>query len=68
MTFIAKPNKGCGGNGIKLIQEEKDMPSGSSEYVIQKYLENPLLIDGKKFDLRLYIVLKGVTQVDVYLC
>jgi hypothetical protein len=68
LTFIAKPNKGSGGNGIKLIQEEKDMPSGSSEYVIQKYLENPLLIDGKKFDLRLYIVLKGVTQVDVYLC
>jgi len=28
----------------------------------------PLLVDNKKFDLRLYLVLKGVDAVDVYLC
>ena len=36
--------------------------------VVQKYVDKPLLIEDKKFDLRLYMVMKGIKSIDVYLC
>ena len=35
---------------------------------MQRYIENPYLIDKKKFDLRLYVVIKGVDPLQAYLC
>jgi hypothetical protein len=36
------------------------------EYLVQRYIENPLLISGKKFDIRLYVVIKGVERIEAY--
>ena len=33
-TFIAKPSKGYGGFGIKLIQREEDIPGGTNDLVL----------------------------------
>jgi len=38
------------------------------EYLVQKYVENPFLIDKKKFDVRIYVVIKGVDPVEAYIC
>mmetsp|Transcript_37409 Transcript_37409/g.35985 ORF Transcript_37409/g.35985 Transcript_37409/m.35985 type:complete len:103 (-) Transcript_37409:332-640(-) len=36
--------------------------------VVQEYISNPLLLEKKKFDMRLYVMLKGVDEVEIYLC
>lgn len=35
---------------------------------MQRYVENPLLVNNKKFDIRLYVVIKGVDPIEAYVC
>lgn len=68
-TWIVKPNNKSQGYGIfllkKINQLKKIVPGANlnaafkglnmnETYVISRYIDNPLLIGGKKFDLRLY--------------
>lgn len=69
-TFIAKPSKGKAGKGIKILKKFSELPKAAydSEYLIQRYIEDPLLVNGKKFDVRLYLLVCGVEPMQVYLC
>ena len=69
-TFICKPSKGRGGEGISLVRKFTELPKNAfqHEYLVQRYIENPLLVLNKKFDLRLYVVIKGVDPIEAYVC
>jgi len=65
-TYICKPSKGCQGNGIFLTRNLDDIDP-TSDSVVQRYLHKPLLVDNKKFDLRIYLLVTSVTPFRAYL-
>ncbi|RNF01984.1 putative tubulin tyrosine ligase, partial [Trypanosoma rangeli] len=80
-TWIVKPTSLSQGRGIFLInrivqlkkwlKERKEMDEVEglppTAYVISKYVANPLLIGGRKFDLRLYVLVTSFKPLVAYL-
>lgn len=68
-TYIVKPDAGTQGEGIYLISDPRDYEITKKErHVVQEYVSNPLLMDGLKFDLRVYVVVLGLDPLRIYLC
>jgi len=65
-TFILKPEASCQGRGIFLTKRIEDIKP-DHHYVAQKYLLNPYLIDGLKFDMRVYVLLYGCDPIRIFL-
>ena len=65
-VFIVKPEASCQGRGIFLTKRVDDF-SLDDRYVVQEYLHRPFLIEGLKFDLRIYVLLAGCDPLRVYL-
>jgi hypothetical protein len=71
--FICKPNCGKGGEGIFLVEKFKQIPKNlwqdcHSDLLVQRYIKTPILIDKKKFDLRIYVMIKGIEPLEAYIC
>eukprot|EP00746_Dinoflagellata_sp_MGD_P080768 gnl/MRDRNA2_/MRDRNA2_32203_c0_seq1.p1 gnl/MRDRNA2_/MRDRNA2_32203_c0~~gnl/MRDRNA2_/MRDRNA2_32203_c0_seq1.p1 ORF type:complete len:637 (+),score=110.75 gnl/MRDRNA2_/MRDRNA2_32203_c0_seq1:141-2051(+) len=57
--YIAKPDAGTQGRGIFLtnsLDKLKKCADRDNIFVVQRYISKPMLIDGMKFDLRLYFL------------
>jgi len=61
-----KPEASCQGKGIFLVNDSTEVKE-SDHYVVQQYLKKPLLIDGLKFDCRLYVLVLSVDPLRIYL-
>ena len=64
--YIIKPDAGCQGRGIYLTKTFDKVPLNEN-VVAQLYIKKPLLIDGYKFDLRIYCFVASVKPLRVYL-
>lgn len=48
-------------------EEDGDAKEGPELYVVQKYVDDPLLVGGKKFDIRLYVMVTSYQPLTVYM-
>ncbi|KAG8234640.1 hypothetical protein J437_LFUL006528, partial [Ladona fulva] len=65
-VWICKPVGQSQGRGIFLFREPSELCYDSNA-VVQRYIPNPLLIGGYKFDLRLYVCVPSFHPLVVYL-
>lgn len=65
--WILKPCASSCGRGIKVLTASQalQVPKNKAA-LLQRYLSDPYLIDGKKFDLRIYVLVTGVDPLRVY--
>ncbi|XP_053973299.1 tubulin polyglutamylase TTLL13-like [Hylaeus volcanicus] len=64
-TFIVKPDTGCQGRGIYLTRNLKDIKP-TERMICQVYVARPFLVDGYKFDLRIYALITSCDPLRVY--
>ncbi|CAF1458170.1 unnamed protein product, partial [Didymodactylos carnosus] len=66
-TFIVKPSDGSQGEGIYLIRNPSSCIMTNRPHVIQEYIDRPLLINGLKFDLRIYVLILNLYPLELFL-
>lgn len=75
--WIMKPAARSQGYGIFIItklsqvrkwaSQRREAPSAKDQYVISKYITNPLLVGGLKFDLRMYCLVTSYRPLKAYM-
>ena len=79
-TWIMKPTSSSQGKGIFLVNKLKQLQRWANTsklpfaaqakmqnpYVISRYIDQPLLIGGKKFDLRIYVLVTSYRPLKVW--
>ena len=64
--WILKPSLGKQGAGVLIVMTPQSIPM-VGKYVAQKYIANPLLVLGRKFHLRLYLIVTNLHPLRVLL-
>lgn len=69
-TWVVKPSYNARGFGIYLTKKLKDIINigkKSQSKVVQKYVEKPYLINGKKFDVRQWVLVTSWDPLEIYI-
>lgn len=64
-VWIVKPANLSRGRGIYIIDDISEVNVDDTS-VISRYITNPLLINGHKFDLRIYVVVTSFDPLRIY--
>ena len=63
--WLIKPPNRANGDGLTILDSLENV--NYKEYLITKYITNINLINGKKYDLRLYVLISGIKPLRIYL-
>lgn len=64
--WIVKPSSSSRGRGIYIIDDISEVPIDEN-CIISRYVSNPLLLNGLKFDLRLYVLVTSYDPWRIYI-
>ncbi|XP_055263599.1 tubulin polyglutamylase TTLL6 isoform X3 [Moschus berezovskii] len=64
-TYICKPDSGCQGKGIFITRTVKEIKPGE-DMICQLYISKPFIIDGFKFDLRIYVLMTSCDPLRIF--
>ncbi len=65
VLYILKPVASSCGRGIKVINKRTKLPNKDG-YLASKYVANPHLINGFKYDLRVYVLVTSFDPLRIY--
>jgi len=63
--YIVKPARGSGGQGIS-VTDDAVAAADQADVVVQRYIDRPYLIDGRKGHLRIYALVTGAQPLRAY--
>ncbi|VFV40748.1 tubulin polyglutamylase ttll13 [Lynx pardinus] len=65
-TYICKPDSGCQGRGIFITRSPREIKPGE-HMICQQYISKPFLIDGFKFDIRIYVLITSCDPLRIFM-
>ena len=66
-TFMIKPVNWFSGLGIKITNNLEEILQTSGNVLVQEYIERPLLVNRRKFDVRVYLLVTSLDPLRVFL-
>ncbi|MEW5308396.1 MAG: hypothetical protein WDW38_000361 [Sanguina aurantia] len=64
--YIQKPVNSSRGRGVRMVTRPADVPRDLKDVLLQRYIHNPLLVNGLKFDMRVYVAVTCVDPLRIY--
>lgn len=65
--WIIKPVASSQGRGIFITNKFNEIPFNKGSYIASKYIDNPFLLNKKKFDLRIYVLITSIDPLRIYI-
>lgn len=65
--WIIKPSASSCGRGIKVVSAASKVPKNKKGHIICRYVSKPHLINGYKYDMRIYILVVSIDPLVIYM-